>query len=107
MTMNHDVSSTCHAKASSRRAVAVLLIFLTLFVTAAIAAPALAALREDPSSFADNELPVGLAVPHFVLALCLAEAFALFDAGRALKQTPLVACRPYRAPPLHSPLSPI
>ncbi len=98
--MNHDVSSTCRAETSYRRAVAVLLVFLTLFVSTAIAAPALASLREDSSSFADDESPVGLAGPHFVLALYHAEAFIFFDGSRALKQAPLVITRPYRAPPV-------
>ncbi len=105
--MNHDVSSTCRAATSYRRAVAVLLVFLTLFVSTAIAAPALASLREDPSSFADDALPVGLAGAHFVVALYQAEAFAFFDGSRALQQAPLVISRPYRAPPALFPLSTI
>jgi hypothetical protein len=105
--MDHDVSSTCRTEASHRRAVAVLLVFLTLFVSTAIAAPVLASLREDPSSFAGDELPVGLAGGHFVPALYQAEAFVFFDGSRALQQAPLVISRPYRAPPILFPLSTI
>ncbi len=99
--MNYDVSSTYYAAKSYRRAVAVLLVFLTLFVSTAIAVPALASLREDSSSFPDDELTVGLADQHFVLALYRPEAFAFFDESRVSKQMSLVVSRPYRAPPVH------
>ncbi len=98
--MNHVVSSIYRSETSYRRAVAVLLVFLTLFVSTAIAAPALASLREDSGSFADDELPVGLAGQYFALAHYQAEAFVLFDGSRALRQARLDVSRPYRAPPI-------
>lgn len=98
--MTHNVSSICRAETSYRRAVAVLLVFLTLFVSTAIVAPVLASLREDSPSFADDEMPAGLASRCFVLAHYQAEAFVLFDGSRALRQARLDVSRPYRAPPV-------
>lgn len=105
--MTHHVSSICRAETSYRRAVAVLLVFLTLFVSTAIVAPALASLREDSPSYTDDEMPVGIAGRYFVLAHYQAEAFVLFDGSRALRQARLDVSRPYRAPPVLLPFSTI
>jgi hypothetical protein len=101
--MNRNVSSPCCLHVPHRKAVAVLLVFLTLFVSTAIAAPALASLREDPSPSADDASPVGLAGAAFVLAPYHAEVFVVVDGSRALLRAPLLVSRPYRAPPEHIP----